>query len=57
MRLVDGRRAGLRGLAIVAVLGLGGAGCGGDDDDSGGGGGESQAAKPSRLAIELSGSG
>jgi hypothetical protein len=57
MRLVDGRRAGLRGLAVVAVLGLGGAGCGGDDDDSGGGGGESQAAKPSRLAIELSGSG
>jgi hypothetical protein len=56
MRLVDGRRAGLRGLAVVAVLGLGGAGCGGDDDDSGGGDGESQA-KPSRLAIELSGSG
>jgi hypothetical protein len=40
------------------VLGLAGAGCGGDDDDGGGGGGgESQAAKPSRLAIELSGSG
>jgi hypothetical protein len=43
---------------MVAVLGLAGAGCGGDDDDGGGGGGgESQAAKPSRLAIELSGSG
>jgi hypothetical protein len=43
---------------MVAVLGLAGAGCGGDDDaGGGGGGGESQAAKPSRLAIELSGSG
>jgi hypothetical protein len=58
MKMVDGRRASLRGLAMVAVLGLAGAGCGGDDDDGGGGGGgESQAAKPSRLAIELSGSG
>jgi hypothetical protein len=57
MKMVDGRRASLSGLAIVAVLGFAGAGCGGDDDDSGGGGGESQAAKPSRLAIELSGSG
>jgi hypothetical protein len=58
MKMVDGRRASLRGLAMVAVLGLAGAGCGGDDDaGGGGGGGESQAAKPSRLAIELSGSG
>lgn len=58
MSRVDRRRAGLTGLAIVAVLGLAGAGCGGDDDegDSGGGGGESQAAKPSKLAIEVSGS-
>lgn len=56
---VDRRRAGLTGLAIVAVLGLAGAGCGSDDDegDSGGGGGESQAAKPSKLAIEVTGSG
>ena len=55
---VDRRRAGLTGLAIVAVLGFAGAGCGGDDDegDSGGGGGESQSAKPSKLAIEVSGS-
>lgn len=55
---VDRRRAGLTGLAIVAVLGFAGAGCGSDDDegDSGGGGGESQSAKPSKLAIEASGS-
>lgn len=55
---VDRRRAGLTGLAIVAVLGFAGAGCGSDDDegDSGGGGGESQSAKPSKLAIEVSGS-
>jgi hypothetical protein len=54
---VDRRRAGLTGLAVVAVLGLAGAGCGSDDDegDSGGGGGE-QSAKPSKLAIEVSGS-
>lgn len=58
MSRVDRRRAGLTGLAIVAVLGFAGAGCGGDDDegDSGGGGGESQSAKPSKLAIEASGS-
>jgi hypothetical protein len=56
MRGVDGRRAGLAGLAIIGVLGLAGAGCGDDDDEGGGGGGESQAAKPSKLAIELSGS-
>lgn len=56
---VDRRRAGLTGLAIVAVLGLAGAGCGSDDDegDSGGGGGESQSAKPSKLAIEVTGPG
>jgi hypothetical protein len=48
-----GRRS-LAGFAIATVMGLAGAGCGGDDDE---GGGESQAAEPSRLAIELSGSG
>ena len=57
MSRVDRRRAGLTGLAIVAVLGLAGAGCGGDDDEGdSGGGSESQAAKPSKLAIEVSGS-
>jgi hypothetical protein len=56
MNGVDRRRARLTGLAVVAVLGLAGAGCGDDDDEGGGGGGESQAAKPSKLAIELSGS-
>jgi hypothetical protein len=51
------RRASLTGLALVAVIGFAGPGCGDDDDDGdGGGGGESQAAKPSRLAIEVSGS-
>ena len=40
-------------LAAVAALALTGAGCGSDDDDDGGG---QQAAQPSRLAIELSGS-
>ena len=56
MNGVDRRTASLTGLAVVAVLGLAGAGCGGDDDEGGGGGGDSQAAKPSKLAIELSGS-
>jgi hypothetical protein len=41
-------------LAAVAALALAGAGCGSDDDDGNGGG--EQAAQPSRLAIELSGS-
>ena len=50
-------RAGFAGMAMVAVLGLAGAGCGSDDDEAGGGGGgQGQAAKPSRLAIEVSGS-
>jgi hypothetical protein len=42
-------------LAAAAALALTGAACGSDDDDDGGGG-EGQAAQPSRLAIELSGS-
>jgi hypothetical protein len=42
-------------LAAAAALAIAGAGCGGDDDDNGGAGGD-QAARPSRLAIELSGS-
>jgi hypothetical protein len=42
-------------LAAAAGLALAGAGCGSDDDDDGGDGG-GQAAQPSRLAIELSGS-
>lgn len=46
-------RASLAGMAIVAVVALAAAGCGSDDDE---GGGETQAAKPSRLAIEVSGS-
>jgi hypothetical protein len=45
----------LKTLAVVTALALAGAGCGSDDDEEGGGGGE--AAQPSRLAIELSGSG
>lgn len=50
-------RAGLAGIAMVAVLALAGAGCGSDDDEAAGeGGGQSQAAEPSRLAIEVSGS-
>ncbi len=49
-------RASLAGLATMAVLGLAAAGCGGDDDEGNGGGGGSQAAKPSKLAIEASGS-
>jgi hypothetical protein len=50
-------RAGFAGIAMVAVLGLAGAGCGSDDDEAAGeGGGQSQAAEPSRLAIEVSGS-
>jgi hypothetical protein len=57
MRVVGRHKKGLTGLAIAAVLGLAGAGCGGDDDeDDAGGADESQAAKPSRLAIEVSGS-
>jgi hypothetical protein len=47
----------LKTLAAVTALALVGAGCGGDDDDGGDGGGGGQAAKPTRLAIELSGSG
>jgi hypothetical protein len=42
----------LAGVAIAGMLALG-AGCGDDDDDGGGGG---AAAKPSKLAMELSGS-
>jgi hypothetical protein len=43
---------------LVGAFAFAAAGCGGDDDDegNGGGGGESQAAKPSKLAIEASGS-
>jgi hypothetical protein len=53
----DRHRARFAGLAIVAVLGLAGAGCGSDDDEGdAGGGGETQAAKPSKLVIEVSGS-
>jgi hypothetical protein len=39
-------------LAAAAALALGGAGCGSDDDDNGGG---EPAARPTRLAIKLSG--
>ena len=57
MNRVGRGRASLAALATMAVLGLAAAGCGGDDDEgNGGGGGESQAAKPSKLAIEASGS-
>ena len=53
----DRHRTGLTGLAIVALLGFAGAGCGRDDDEGdAGGGGETQAAKPSKLVIEVSGS-
>jgi hypothetical protein len=46
----------LKTLAALAAIALAGAGCGSDDDEGDGGGG-GQAAKPSRLAIELTGSG
>jgi hypothetical protein len=43
-------------LAAAAALALTGAACGSDDDEENGGGRVEQAAEPSRLAIELSGS-